>query len=123
MVRHAVGCVILLAAGATAAPVPREAQRPPIPLAGTVWDGDGVCGPTVYEFHPDGMMSITHGNHRYENTGTWRQNGRDIYWETCGQYCEFLGTQTGSSITGRSWNKPGGEWTLKVQRKSSPAGR
>jgi hypothetical protein len=121
MFRQTVVCLVLLTTSAAGAPVPREELRPPIPLGGSVWEGDGVVAPTVYEFHPDGQMTLSYSGQRYPNTGTWKQDGRAIYWETCGQYCEFQGTQTGNSITGRSWNKPGGEWTLTVKRKSNPA--
>ena len=110
------------AAAACAAPVPREEQRPPVPLAGSVWEGDGVVARTVYEFHADGSMSLTYGGTRHANCGTWQQTGTNIYWETNGKYCEFEGKLTGTSISGRSWNKPGGKWQLTVRRKAAPAG-
>ncbi|MBN9122025.1 MAG: hypothetical protein J0I06_23270 [Planctomycetes bacterium] len=112
-------CAVLLALNATGAPVPRESMRPPVPLAGSVWEGDGVDGPTVYEFHETGRMSTTYPRQRSENIGTWQQDGTRIYWETCDHYCEFEGTLSGTAITGRAWNKPGGKWTLTFKRKSS----
>ncbi len=109
------------AMGAVAAPVPREGLRPPVPLAGTVWEGDGVDGATVYEFHENGKMSTTYPAQHSKDIGTWTQNGNRVYWETCGKYCEFDGTLTGTTVTGRAWNRPGGNWTLTFKRKPAPA--
>jgi hypothetical protein len=113
--------VVLLATSVTGAPIPRENMRPPVPLAGTVWEGDGVVAATIYEFHPDGRISMTYLNFRHRNIGTWQQDGTRIYWEANGRYCEFEGTLSGTTITGKSWNKPGGNWTLTVKRKSIEA--
>lgn len=121
MFRLSTVCLLLLAATAGSAPVPREDMRPPIPLAGSVWEGDGVVSkPTVYEFHPDGRITMSYNGNRHVNIGTWSQDGRRIYWEANQRYCEFEGTLTGTTITGRSWNKPGGKWELTVRRKSGP---
>lgn len=121
MFRAASVCLIFLAASATSAPIPREDQFPPVPLAGSTWEGDGVVAkPTVYEFHPNGRITMSYNGNRYVNIGTWRQDGRSVYWEANNRYCEFEGTLTGTTITGRSWNKPGGKWTLTVKRKSTP---
>lgn len=121
MFRLSAVCLLLIAASAGSAPVPREEMRPPIPLAGSVWEGDGVVTkPTVYEFHPDGRLTLSYGGNRHVNIGTWSQDGRRVYWEANGRYCEFEGTMTGTTITGRSWNKPGGKWDITVKRKSGP---
>lgn len=120
MFRLAAACAVVFVSGAVAAPVPREYQRPPIPMAGSVWEGDGVVAPTTYEFHPDGRITMSYQNQRHQNIGTWKQEGTKVYWESCEKYCEFEGTITGTTITGKSWNKPGGNWTLTVRRKSGP---
>jgi hypothetical protein len=112
-------CALLLAMNATGAPVPRESTRPPVPLADSVWEGDGVDAPTVYEFHENGRMSTTYSGRRATNLGSWKQDGTKIYWETCDRYCEFEGTLSGTTITGRAWNKPGGKWALTFKRKSA----
>ena len=122
MFRVCVVGVALLGGAAAGAPVPREEQRPPVPLAGSVWEGDGVVARTVYEFHPDGRMTLTYGGSTHHNCGTWRQAGTEIYWETNGKYCEFEGRLAGTTIRGRSWNQPGGKWNLTVKRKTAPAG-
>jgi hypothetical protein len=111
-------CVVLLAVSAFGAPIPREEQRPPVPLAGSAWEGDGVVAPTVYEFHPDGRMTMSYNGARFANIGTWKQDGTRVYWEANNRYCEFEGTLSGTTITGQSWNQPGGKWTLTVKRKS-----
>jgi hypothetical protein len=118
MFRLSVTCAALLTSSVLGAPIPRESQRPPVPLAGSVWEGDGVVAPTVYEFHPDGRISMSYNGLRHQNIGTWQQDGTRVYWEANQRYCEFEGTLTGTTITGRSWNKPGGKWTLTVKRKS-----
>ena len=109
----------LLSLTATGAPVPREALRPIVPLADSVWEGDGVDGPTTYEFHDTGRMSTTYPQQRSVNIGTWKQDGTSVYWETCDRYCEFEGKLTGTTITVKAWNKPGGKWTLTFKRKSA----
>ncbi len=120
MFRLSAACAVLIAASVVAAPVPREDQRPPVSLAGSVWEGDGVVAPTTYEFHADGRISMTYMGTRHQNIGTWKQDGAKVYWESCEKYCEFDGTIKGTTITGRSWNKPGGNWTLTVRRKNGP---
>ena len=119
MFRVSLACVVLVSAGALAAPIPRDNQRPPIALAGTVWEGDGVVAPTTYEFHADGRISMSYMGQRHENIGTWKQDGAKVYWESCDRYCEFDGAISGTTITGKSWNKPGGKWTLTVKRKTT----
>lgn len=120
MFRLAAVCVGVLATTVGGAPVPREDMRPPLPLAGSVWEGDGVVTtPTVYEFHTDGHLTMTHSGRRYINVGTWKQDGRKVYWEANEKYCEFEGTVTGTTIKGRSWNKPGGKWELTIKRKTA----
>ena len=121
MFRLTAVCAVLVVATAGGAPVPREELRPPVPLAGTVWEGDGVVAKTVYEFHPTGWVSMTYQGQRHANIGIWKQDGTQVYWESCNRYCEFSGTLTGTTITGRSWNKPGGNWTLTVKRTSVPS--
>jgi hypothetical protein len=118
MFRLAVVCAVFVVTTVRGAPVPRESMRPPVPLADTVWEGDGVVAPTTYEFHASGWVSMSYQGQRHPNIGIWTQNGRDIYWESCNKYCEFQGTLTGTTITGHSWNKPGGNWTLTVKRTS-----
>jgi hypothetical protein len=120
MFRLAVMCVLMLVASAVAAPIPREDQRPPVPLAGSVWEGDGVVAPTTYEFHPDGRITMSYNGRRHQNIGTWHQDGTRVYWEANNRYCEFEGTLSGTTITGKSWNQPGGNWTLCVKRKNVP---
>ena len=120
MFRLSTVCLALLSASAISAPVPREEMRPPVPLTGSVWEGDGVVeSPTVYEFHPNGRLTVSHSGERYANIGTWSQNGRRVNWEMNDRYCEFEGTLKGTTITGRSWNQPGGAWVLTVRRKSA----
>lgn len=121
MFRLSAVCVVVVATSAGGAPVPREELRPPVPLAGSTWEGDGVVAQTVYEFHPDGRITMSYSGARYVNIGTWQQDGTRIYWEANNRYCEFEGKLKGTTITGRSWNKPGGNWTLTVKRTRAPS--
>ena len=124
MIRVPVLGVVLLAAAAAdlaGAPVPREDMRPPVPVAGAVWEGEGVVARTVYEFHRDGRMTLTYGGRTYANCGTWKRTGNQIYWETNNQFCEFEGTLDGTTLRGKAWNKPGGTWTLTVKLKTATA--
>ena len=91
-------------------------------LAGSVWEGDGVVARTVYEFHEDGRMSLTYNGTRHANCGTWQQTGNRVYWETHEKFCEFEGKLAGTTVSGKSWNKPGGRWELTVKRKPAPPG-
>ncbi len=120
MFRASFAALILTVTGTTGAPVPREEQRPPVPLSGSVWEGDGVVAPTRYTFHPDGRLTLEYQGATYPNCGTWRQSGTDVYWETNNKYCEFEGTLKGTTVTGKSWNKPGGKWVLTVRRTMAP---
>jgi hypothetical protein len=115
MFREALLGVAVFAVTAGGAPVPREDQRPPVRLAGTVWEGDGVVAPTVYTFHEDGMMTAAYNGAIHHRCGTWQQSGTRIYWESNGKYCEFEGTLAATTITGKSWNRPGGKWELTVK--------
>lgn len=121
MFRLSAVAVVVLAAWASGAPVPREELRPPVPLAGSVWEGEGiVSSPTLYEFHPNGRISMTYNGSRHANIGTWKQDGRAVYFETNNQYSEFEGTLAGTTLTGRAWNQPGGKWNLSIKRKTAP---
>ena len=119
MFRVALAGVAVFAAVAGGAPVPREDQRPPVKLAGTVWEGDGVVAPTVYTFHEDGTLTAAYNGSTYHRCGTWRQDGTRIYWESNGKFCEFEGTLAGTTIRGKSWNRPGGKWELTVRCKGA----
>ena len=101
MVRVALVGVAVFAAVAGGAPVPREDQRPPVKLAGTVWEGDGVVAPTVYTFNEDGTLTAAYNGSTHHKCGTWRQNGTRVYWESNRRYCEFEGTLTGTTIKGK----------------------
>lgn len=91
-------------------------------LSGSTFFGEGVEGPTTYRFDPGGVLWLKYKNQDYK-AGTWKQDGRSIYWESNGKYCEFQGTIDGQVITGKAWNVRGGKWTLtfSLQGATRPA--
>jgi hypothetical protein len=120
MFRTTSACVLVFVTSVDAAPIPREEQCPPVTLGGCTWEGDSESGPTLYEFHKDGSMTLSYNGQTFPNCGSWRQNGTAIYWQTNNTFYEFDGTLTGTTVTGKAWNQPGGKWTLTFKRKSAP---
>lgn len=99
---------------ALAAPVPKELFKTEN-LEGTTWSGDGVVAPTVYTFNKGGGLTFSYGTETH-TTGSWKQDGAKIYWETCDRYCEFDGTFANGAMSGKAHNKPGGTWDLKMTK-------
>ena len=64
-------------------------------------------------------LTAAYNGATYHKCGTWRQDGARVYWESNGKYCEFEGTLAGTTIKGKSWNKPGGKWELTVRCKGA----
>ncbi len=100
---------------AGAAPVPKELLKRAGSLGGTTWSGDGVVAPTVYTFEKGGGLTFNYDGTPHK-TGSWKQDGDKIYWETCDRYCEFDGTFANGTMTGKAHNKPGGKWDLKMTK-------
>jgi opacity protein-like surface antigen len=112
--------LLVAGAAAAAAPVPKE-KKPPAPkLEGTTWSGDGVVAPTTYTFEKDGTLVYSYNGQTY-TSGSWKQEGARVYWETNNRYCEFEGTVKGSEMAGKAWNVTGGKWELKMKRDPDKA--
>ena len=107
--------LLMLAPFAGAAPVPKELRKQAENLEGTTWSGDGVVAPTVYVFEKGGGLTFSYQTVTHK-TGSWKQDGNKIYWETCDRYCEFDGTFENGVMTGKAHNKPGGKWDLKMTK-------
>ena len=65
-----------------------------------------------------GVLVYSYGGQTYRNA-TWRQTGTEVYWEANDRFCEFRGTLRGTVLTGKSWNQPGGQWTLTVKKQTA----
>jgi hypothetical protein len=103
---------------APAAPVPKG--FPAVPrLEGTAWEGDGVVAPTTYRFEKDGVLVYTYNGTTYRN-GTWKQDGKKVYWECNNRYCEYDGTVERDELRVRAWNVAGGRWELVIKRRKDP---
>ena len=100
---------------ASAAPVPRELLKQAENLEGTTWSGDGVVAPTVYTFNKGGGLTFSYGGTTH-TTGSWKQDGNKIYWETCNKYCEFDGTFEFGQMSGKAHNVANGKWDLKMAK-------
>jgi len=89
-------------------------------LEGTVWVSRGE-GPVrkdiTYEFEPDGVLVFSYGGATYR-TGKWEQDGDRVYFELNQKYRECRATIHGDRIEGRSWNKPGLQWTTVMVRSA-----
>ncbi len=103
-----------ISAFASAAPVPKELLKVQN-LEGTTWSGDGVVAPTVYTFDKGGGLTFSYSGTTH-TTGSWKQDGDKIYWETCDRYCEFHGTFAKGAMSGKAHNKPGGHWELRMTK-------
>jgi opacity protein-like surface antigen len=121
MSRLLAGVVLVAAcAVAAAAPVPKERKKPVPQLEGTTWSGDGVVAPTTYTFARGGVLVYSYNGQTY-TSGSWKQTGVKIYWETNKRYAEFEGTVTGNEMAGKAWNVAGGRWDLKMKRDPNPS--
>ena len=97
-----------------AAPIPREVKHFQ-KIEGTTWSGDGVVAPTVYTFEKGGVLTFSY-NGTTHNTGSWKEDGNVVYWETCNKYCEFDGTFTNTEMSGKAHNVTNGKWDLKMKK-------
>ena len=97
------------------APFPREKRQPPVVnLSGMTWAGDGPDAPTTYYFNPNGTLTYSYWKRTHSN-GTWKQEGKRVYWEANKRYYQFEGTIEGHVITGTGWNVAGWRGRLRIQ--------
>ncbi len=76
--------------------------------------------PTTYTFARGGVLVYSYNGQTY-TSGSWKQTGVTIYWETNKRYAEFEGTVTGNEMAGKAWNVAGGRWDLKMKRDPNPS--
>jgi len=80
-------------------------------LEGTIWSGTDSGGKSfVYEFLPDGILRYTTDTGTFTG-GSWKQDGKLVYFEINNKYAEGEGVISNNLITGNGWNQVGYKWT------------
>jgi hypothetical protein len=112
-----VAFVSLVAASVLAAAPARRLYEPPEPpkqfetitLAGTYWFGTCYVPNFWIIFEPNRTITYGYNGNKW-NSGSWKLEGNNLYFEMNKRYLEFRGTVTGNSIQGEAWNVQGSRW-------------
>lgn len=112
--------VAVSAASAVAFPVPKRPAESVPKLEGTVWEGPCDDTPTTWRFLAGGGLSYSYNGNTYVN-GSWKQDGKKVYWECNGGYAEYDGTVENDEIKARAKNVTGKEWEAKAKRVKDAA--
>jgi len=59
---------------------------------------------TTYRFEKGGVLAYCYRGKSYRN-GTWKQDGKNVYFECNNKFWECQATITGEVIEGETWNK------------------
>jgi hypothetical protein len=87
-------------------------------LEGTIWSGIDSGGKSfVYEFLPDGALKYTTQAGTSTN-GSWKQDGKLVYFEMNNKYAESEGVISNNLMTGNGWNQVGYKWTWTANQIS-----
>jgi outer membrane biogenesis lipoprotein LolB len=100
------------------APPPKDAAAAP-KLDDTEWTGLDDQAVTTIRFEKDGVLAYIYNGHSYRN-GTWKQDGKNLYFEMNDKYRECKATVTGDTIEGDSWNVTDKKWTTTLYRYRKP---
>jgi len=88
-------------------------------LEGTIWSGIDSGGKSfVYEFLPDGVLKYTTEAGTFTN-GSWKQDGKLVYFEINNKYAEGEGVISENWMTGNGWNQVGYKWTWTANNVSA----
>lgn len=88
-------------------------------LEGTIWSGIDSGGKSfVYEFSPDGVLKYTTEAGTFTN-GSWKQDGKLVYFEINNKYAEGEGVISDNLMTGNGWNQAGYKWTWTANNVSA----
>jgi hypothetical protein len=120
----AVMILLLCLMGCAAGTVTEEITEPPkdgsasaLSVADTTWEGKDSDGDLfVYEFKKGGDLYYRTSTGYWKN-GTWRQEGRSIYFETNRGYAQYEGTVEGEKLEGRGRNVKGLRWHWTATRR------
>jgi hypothetical protein len=106
-----------LLTGTTRAEEPKE----PASIAGTEWVG--MDNPErfiiTYRFEEGGVVAYAYGGNSYRN-GTWKQDGKKVYFELNNKFRELEATIEGEVITGDSWNTRNLKWRTTLYKYNRP---
>jgi hypothetical protein len=105
----------------TSQPVRPVIDPPPpsslINVAGTTWlVKDSLGEHKEYYFNTDGSFHWMRYDGNIFKTGTWKQNGHSIYFET-NKFAEYMGNLKGPRMEGAAKNAQGREWTWSAELK------
>jgi hypothetical protein len=88
-------------------------------LEGTIWSGIDSGGKSfVYEFLPDGVLKYTTETGTFTD-GSWKQDGKLVYFEMNNKYAEHEGVISDNWMTGNGWNQVGYKWTWSASNVST----
>ena len=125
MLRSLLALALLFGGSTLLSGAPNPDRRPvaaddaPVPdLTGTVWVGLDLDDVTTFRFAKGGKLVYTYNGVLYQN-GTWKQDGRNIYFEMNQKFREFKGNFKGERneiIDGDSWNVRDKRWHTTIYR-------
>ena len=88
-------------------------------LEGTIWSGIDSGGKSfVYEFLPNGVLKFTAETGTFTD-GSWKQDGKLVYFEMNNKYAEGEGVISDNLMTGNGWNQVGYKWTWTANKISA----
>lgn len=88
-------------------------------LEGTIWSGiDSGRKSFVYEFLPNGVLKYTTETGTFTD-GSWKQDGKLVYFEMNNKYAEHDGVISDNWMTGNGWNQAGYKWTWSASNVST----
>ncbi len=88
-------------------------------LEGTIWSGIDSGGKSfVYEFLPDSVLKYTTETGTFTD-GSWKQDGKLVYFEMNNKYAEHEGVISDNWMTGNGWNQAGYKWTWSASNVST----
>lgn len=95
----------------------------PIDLSDTEWVGldlmDGRPIVHTYRFEKGGVLAYGYRGKSYRN-GTWKQNGKEVYFETNKMYREWKGLLKDEVIEADSWNKKDQKQKVVLYKYTKP---
>jgi len=129
--RSRFGCTLLgftLAVGVAHAVPARPLYEPPEPLApvslaGTYWFGKCYADNFWLIFEEQGTINWGYGQldaKKAGSTGTWKLDGKDLYFEFNRKTLEFRGTTDGQTIDGMAFNNSGSRYPTILRLTTRP---